>query len=85
MEFILGVVRRKSNTQMEGKRTVQEKPTYLQHVVEGHPGQEDVREEFGNAEHTIHYPVGQPLGVIFFVGTLYGFNSERQYQSKYII
>lgn len=73
MEFILVV-----------GREVQEKPTYLQHVVEGKPWQEEVREEFGNAEHTIHHPVRQPLGIIFFVGTLYGFDAEMQYKSKYI-
>jgi len=70
---------------MKENTAVQEKPTYLQHVVEGEPGQEEVREEFDNAEHTIYYPVGQPLGIIFFVGAFYGFNSERQYKSKCIM
>lgn len=79
MEFIL-VSGSKAKTHLDGNRAVQAKPTYLQHVVEGEPWQEEVREEFGNAEHTIHYPVGQPLRIIFFVGTLDGFNSERQYK-----
>lgn len=67
---------------MKENMAVPEKATYLQHVVEGEPGQEEVGEEFDKAEHTIYHPVGQPLGIIFFVGAFYGFNSERQYKGK---
>lgn len=58
---------------------------YLQHVVEGEPGQEKVGEELGDAEHTIHHPVRQPLGVIIFVGALDGFHSEKQCKRKYVV
>ena len=60
-------------------------PPYLQHVVEGEPGQEEIGEEFGDAEHTVHHPVRQPLGVVFFVGTLDGFHSGKQRKRKYVV
>lgn len=48
---------------------------YLSQEVEGEPGEEDVGEELGDAEHTVHHPVGQPFGVVLFSGALDGFDS----------
>jgi len=33
--------------------------------VEGHPGEEDVREELNHGEHGKHHPVGEPASIIF--------------------
>ena len=40
--------------------------------VEGHPREEDVREELNHGEHGKHNPVGEPAGVVF---SAHGFES----------
>lgn len=42
----------------------------------GEPGEEDVRESFGDTEESVDHPVGQPLSVILFLLTLCGLGSE---------
>lgn len=50
--------------------------THLASIVEGEPGEEDVRESLCNTEESVDHPVGQPLSVIVFLLTLYGLDSD---------
>lgn len=50
---------------------------YLSQEVEGEPGEENVSEELGDAEHAVNHPVGQPFGVVLFGRALNGFDSAN--------
>lgn len=57
--------------------------TNLQKPVKWDPEQENVSEELNQCEKAIDHPVRQPLCIIFFLTTLYGFYSETKNISYY--
>ena len=58
---------------------------YLSQVVKREPGEEDVSKELSHTEHPIGHPVGQPFCVIFFGGTLDGFDPETHLTQTQIL
>lgn len=53
---------------------------YLSQEVEREPGEENISEELGDAEHAVNHPVGQPFGVVLFGCALNGFDSANTWR-----